>query len=103
MEEKEKDARIKEFALKGMKTGKSLGEGKFGLVKEIYYKDKVYAGKIEKKTSKFDETDLITNFKSPYIVNIPKIYNNNEYHLILMEKGLNDLNYFIKICQKIFC
>ena len=96
MNEKEEDDKIDEFKVFGLEIGKALGRGKFGLVKEIRYKNQVYAGKLVKKEGIVDECDLILQFKSPNMVKIAKIYNSGVYNLILMEKGLNDLNHFIK-------
>ena len=97
MNEEEEDDKIKEFKmLFKLDIGKSLGRGKYGLVKEIHHKNQVYAGKLVKKEGIVDECELILQFKSPYIVKIVKIFNSGEFNLILMEKGLSDLNQFIK-------
>ena len=88
----------KEFKKFGIKIGNPLGEGKFGFVREMKFKNKSYAGKLEKKEGKNNECDLILQFKSPNIVKIVKIFDINSgfYYLILMEKALKDLNDFIK-------
>ena len=101
MDEEEEDDKINEFKmLFKLDIGKSLGRGKYGLVKEIYYKNQVYAGKLVKREGIVDECELILQFKSPYIVKIIKIYNSGVFNLILMEKGLSDLNQFIKNSKK---
>jgi serine/threonine protein kinase len=76
MDEEEEDDKINEFKmLFKLDIGKSLGRGKYGLVKEIHHKNQVYAGKLVKKEGIVDECELILQFKSPYIVKIVKIFN----------------------------
>ena len=94
-ETKEDLEKIKEFEKNGIKIGKSLGKGKFGLVTEVFYKDKIFAGKLIKEERDSKECDLILQFKSPYIVKIIKIFNDGIYNFILMEKALTDLKTFV--------
>ena len=93
---------IDEFRQKyDFRIGSSLGKGGFGVVYKIYFKDKVYAGKLVKKEGKVNECDLILQFKSPYIVKIVKIFNSGIYNFVLMEKAdLKDLNSFIEDTKK---
>ena len=92
--------------------GKTLGYGAYGIIKEVRFKGKIYAGKlIEKRKEKINESDLIHDLKGPNIVRIIKIFekkiNNKIYELILLEKatlydlqkfkGLLSNNLFLKI------
>ena len=84
-------------------TKKVLGSGGFGEVREIKYKDKVYAGKVtENKNGKLNPEKI----RGPNIIKIYKIFekrisekkgDEKNYNLILMEKAhLKDLGTMIK-------
>ena len=88
--------KIKEFEKKGIKIGNPLGKGKYGLVTEVFYKDKIYAGKLIKEEKDSKECELILQFKSPYSVKIIKIFNDGIYNFIIMEKAITDLKTFIE-------
>ena len=84
-------------------TKKILGIGGFGIVKEVQYKYKTYAGKLieRNKNTKYNESDLILEFKGPNIIQIYKIFteviDDVTYDLILMEKApLRNLNCLVK-------
>ena len=85
---------------------KILGTGGFGIVKEVEYKGKIFAGKLtERKNAKFNESDIITEFKGPNIMKVVKRYtetiDNVKYDLIIMEKAtLRDLKSLIKFLHK---
>ena len=85
---------------------KILGTGGFGIVKEVQYKNKIFAGKLtERKNAKFNESDIITEFKGPNIMKVVKKYtetiDNVTYDLIIMEKAtLRDLKSLIKFLYK---
>ena len=83
-----------------------LGSGGFGLVKEILFidnknssKNKIYAGKLteRKEKSKYNENDIILEFKGPNILKVNSILppferDNVKYDFIVMEKArLKDL------------
>ena len=88
---------------------KNLGEGSFGVVKEIFINDKIYAAKLIKKEKNEyeDESKLILEFRGLGIIKVNKIYtleigkkeNEKEkeiYYLIVMEKAtLKNLSKFI--------
>ena len=86
--------------------GKILGIGSYGIIKEVKYKEKIYAGKlIEKRKKKINESDLIRDLRGPNIVKIIGIFekkiNNKTYELILLEKAaLNDLHTFKRLLSK---
>ena len=73
--------------------GKSLGKGAFGVVKEVKYKNKIRAGKLVMKETLVEE-EAIQDLKGPHIIKMDKIcrpikkFNNNTYHLIIMEKAI---------------
>lgn len=83
--------------------GKELGKGAFGVVKDVKYKNKLFAGKLVMKDTS-DEDRLTSELRGPNIIRIqkickPKVRNGNTYHLVIMEKAiLRDLgklnNYF---------
>ena len=83
--------------------GKELGHGSFGVVKDVKYKNKVFAGKLVMKDTS-EEDKLTSELRGPNIIRIhkickPKVKNGNIYHLVIMEKAiLRDLgklnNYF---------
>ena len=84
--------------------GKDLGSGGFGKVVEVIHPrfKKVLAGKLveRKADSKYNESDLSIQVRSPHLVRINFIYekriNNKAYNFILMEKApLKDLKTFI--------
>mgnify|MGYP002626305901 CR=1 FL=1 len=84
-----------------IKFEKTIGEGGFGLVNEVKYKNKSYAAKLVKREKKYNESDLVYEFKSLNIVKIVKIYDkkyediNESYNLIIMEKAnLRDAKQF---------
>ena len=85
---------------------KILGTGGFGIVKEVQYKNKILAGKLtERKNEKYNESDIITEFKGPNIMKVVKKYteiiDNVTYDLIIMEKAtLRDLKSLIKFLYK---
>ena len=90
--------KLKEFETKEIKIGKILGQGAYGLVAEVKYKKEIYAGKFITKEGNSGESELIKQFKSPYIVKIIKIFESKSglYNFVLMEKAdLKDLNSFI--------
>ena len=83
--------------------GKELGHGSFGVVKDVRYKNKIFAGKLVMKDTS-EEDKLTSELRGPNIIRIhkickPKVKNGNIYHLVIMEKAiLRDLgklnNYF---------
>ena len=83
--------------------GKDLGKGAFGVVKDVRFKNKAFAGKLVMKDTS-EEDRLTQELRGPNIIRIqkickPKIRNGNTYHLVIMEKAiLRDLgklnNYF---------
>ena len=88
---------------------KSIGEGTFGVVKDIFHKNKNYVVKIIIKKDKKEETGekkLTCDINDPHITKIKKIIvnfkykkNNKDYYydIIIMEKAnLKDLSNFIK-------
>ena len=86
-----------------LKRGKDLGEGGFGKVVEVTHPKykKVLAGKlVERKVdSKYNESDLSKQVRSPHLVKINFILyqkiNKQAYNFILMEKApLKDLKSF---------
>lgn len=95
-----------------------LGHGKFGVVKEILYKDKIYAGKLIKKEKYYEnESKIIQEFRGPGIVKVNTVFeqkiNGENYYLIVMEKaglshlyklinGLHKENWFHLIYKKPF-
>ena len=76
--------------------GKTLGKGAYGIVKDVKYKNKAYAGKVLMKDS-LGDLDLCRELRGPNIIKIikicpPVIKNGNTFHLIIMEKAvLRDL------------
>ena len=97
-----------------LKIIKPLGSGGFGTVYEVKAEkfDKACAAKILEKNEKFNESELILEFRGPNIVKVNKIYEKkilmkNEqkkekiYNLILMEKAtLKDLKTFVKMLRE---
>ena len=85
-----------------LKLEKRLGSGGFGTVFEVKAENmnKTFAAKLIEKNDKYNESDLILEFRGPNIVKVNKIYekiltNRKQYSLILMEKApLNDLKSF---------
>ena len=82
---------------------RNLGSGGFGIVKEVQYKNKIYAGKLieRKEYIKYNEADLILEFRGPNIMKVNKIFteviDNVTYDLIIMEKAaLRDLKSLVK-------
>jgi len=83
--------------------GKDLGKGAFGVVKDVRFKNKAFAGKLVMKDTS-EEDRLTQELRGPNIIRIqkickPKIRGGNTYHLVIMEKAiLRDLgklnNYF---------
>ena len=83
--------------------GKDLGKGAFGVVKDVKFKNKSFAGKLVMKDTS-EEDRLTQELRGPNIIRIqkickPKIRNGNTFHLVIMEKAiLRDLgklnNYF---------
>ena len=83
--------------------GKDLGKGSFGVVKDVKFKGKSFAGKLVMKDTA-EEDKLTSDLRGPNIIRIhkickPKVKHGNTYHLIIMEKAiLRDLgklnNYF---------
>jgi len=75
--------------------GKDLGSGGFGKVVEVIHPrfKEVLAGKLveRKADSKYNESDLSIQVRSPHLVRINFIYekriNNKAYNFILMEKA----------------
>ena len=83
--------------------GKDLGIGGFGKVVEVVHPKykKILAGKLveRKADSKYNESDLSIQVRSPHLIKINFIYekriNNKAYNFILMEKALlKDLRTF---------
>ena len=80
-----------------------LGSGGFGTVFEVKAErmDKNLAAKLLEKNEKYNESDLILEFRGPNIVKVNKIYektltNQKHYNLILMERApLKDLKSFV--------
>ena len=99
------DAIFNLFAkINNFKIVKNLGEGTFGVVKEILIKDKIYAAKLIKKekNENEDESKLILEFRGLGIIKVNKIYTIEKekekeiYKLIVMEKAtLKSLSKFI--------
>ena len=83
--------------------GKDLGKGSFGVVKDVKFKGKSFAGKLIMKDTS-EEDKLTSDLRGPNIIRIhkickPKVKHGNTYHLVIMEKAiLRDLgklnNYF---------
>jgi serine/threonine protein kinase len=83
--------------------GKDLGKGSFGVVKDVKYKNKIFAGKLVMKDTS-EEDRLTSELRGPNIIRIhkickPKVKHGVTFHLIIMEKAiLRDLgklnNYF---------
>ena len=83
--------------------GKDLGKGSFGVVKDVKFKNKSFAGKLIMKDTS-EEDKLTSDLRGPNIIRIhkickPKVKHGNTYHLVIMEKAiLRDLgklnNYF---------
>ena len=83
--------------------GKDLGKGAFGVVKDVKFKNKSFAGKLVMKDTA-EEDRLTSELRGPNIIRIqkicrPKIRSGRTYHLVIMEKAiLRDLgklnNYF---------
>ena len=83
--------------------GKDLGKGSFGVVKDVRYKNKIFAGKLVMKDTS-EEDRLTSELRGPNIIRIhkickPKVKHGVTFHLIIMEKAiLRDLgklnNYF---------
>ena len=83
--------------------GKDLGKGSFGVVKDVRYKNKIFAGKLVMKDTS-EEDRLTSELRGPNIIRIhkickPKVKHGTTFHLIIMEKAiLRDLgklnNYF---------
>jgi serine/threonine protein kinase len=83
--------------------GKDLGKGALGVVKDVRFKNKAFAGKLVMKDTS-EEDRLTQELRGPNIIRIqkickPKIRGGNTYHLVIMEKAiLRDLgklnNYF---------
>ena len=72
--------------------GKKLGNGSFGIVKEVIYKNKQFAGKLTIKDS-IAERELSEDLKGSNIIKFYKVCNpiskyGNTYHLIIMEKAI---------------
>ena len=59
-----------------LKLEKRLGSGGFGTVFEVKAEnmDKTYAAKLIEKNDKYNESDLILEFRGPNIVKVNKIY-----------------------------
>ena len=87
----------------------SIGNGTFGIVKDIFNKNKNYVIKIIKKKDEKEETGekkLTCDINDPHITKIKKIITNFKYNennlnyyfdIIIMEKAnLNDLSNFIE-------
>ena len=77
--------------------GKDLGKGAFGLVKDVKYKNKMFAGKLVMKDTS-EEDKLTSELRGPNIIRIqkickPKTKNGSKFHLVIMEKAiLRDLD-----------
>ena len=77
--------------------GKDLGKGAFGVVKDVRYKNKNFAGKLVMKDTS-EEDKLTSELRGPNIIRIqkickPKTRNGNKFHLVIMEKAiLRDLD-----------
>ena len=92
-----------EFAkYNNFKIIKNLGEGSFGVVKQIQLKNKIYAAKLIKKEGGDDEDEskLILEFRGLGITKVNSIFKQtikkNIYYLIVMENAtLKSLSKFI--------
>ena len=77
-------------------VGKVLGKGAFGIVKEVRYNNKIYAGKLIERDI-LEEAKYLEDLKGPNIIKIikicqPKNKYGKTYQLIIMEKSsLRDL------------
>ena len=84
--------------------GKNL-EGQFGKVKDIKYKNKIFAGKIILEDNSQDDDSLIS-IRGPNIIRLHKICRAKKlfgiiYHLIIMEKAiLRDLDKLINFFHR---
>ena len=96
--ESNKDPLLNKVFFSKYKTVQKLGEGSFGKVYKATYDNKVFAMKIEKRTSNQSllesEATIMNYLKSKYIPNIESFGQNNEYNILIMElmdKSLEDL------------
>ena len=72
--------------------GKNL-DGPFGKIKDVKYRNKIFAGKLLLENNSVCEFDLIYDIRGPNIIRLhkicnPKIHNGITYRLMIMEKAL---------------
>ena len=97
IEDFESDEKNKNRLIKG----KKLTKGGFGVVYEMKFDGKDYAGKLIKKIKKEkNESEIILEFRGPKIVKVNKVFERIDgsdiYNLILMEKApLKSLDDFL--------
>jgi len=85
---------FKEYKSSGdiQEYGKDLGKGAFGVVKDVKFKNKTFAGKLVMKDTS-EEDRLTSELRGPNIIRIqkicrPKVRGGNTYHLVIMEKAI---------------